>query len=225
MRLARQRQLRQLIHALTGPKYMFKRPIIYSKVGLIRAGTSWTCMGMLITAQGIPSRLAAAAEGDPSAAATPWQEWLPWLRRNAPAGSARSAMLPQSLLQPGGIQHTKPQAHASYRETLNLARALQPPQLTLVAALLNNQADVEAAPEHFAQARSLLEESLALKNNRTRPPSALGAQQRSPRRGGIIWQMRRHTAEGLRCPLERTAWKKLRSAMANRGSSAPISAP
>ena len=207
---------------------MFKRPIIYSKVGLIRAGTSWTCMGMLITAQGIPSRLAAAAEGDPSAAATPWQEWLPWLRRNAPAGSARSArsaMLPQSLLQPGGIQHTTPQAHASYRETLNLARALQPPQLTLVAALLNNQADVEAAPEHFAQARSLLEESLALKNNRTRPPSALGAQQRSPRGGGIIWQMRRHTAEGLRCALEPTARKKLRSAMANRGSSAPISAP
>lgn len=37
---------------------MFKRPIIYSKVGLIRAGTSWTCMGVLITAQGIPSRLA-----------------------------------------------------------------------------------------------------------------------------------------------------------------------
>jgi CHAT domain-containing protein len=32
-----------------------------------------------------------------------------------------------------------------------------------VAALLNNQADVEADLEHFAQARSLLEESLALK--------------------------------------------------------------
>lgn len=32
-----------------------------------------------------------------------------------------------------------------------------------MAALLNNQADVEADLEHFAQARSLLEESLALK--------------------------------------------------------------
>ena len=105
----------------------------------------------------------AAAEGDPVTAASVWNELLPWVRRHAPPGSA---MLPQSLLQLGAIQHNLgklPQALASYREALKLARALQPPRPTLVAALLNNQADVEADLEHFAQARSLLEESLALK--------------------------------------------------------------
>ena len=81
-------------------------------------------------------------------------------------------MLPQSLLQLGAIQHNLgklPQALASYREALKLARALQPPRPTLVAALLNNQADVEADLEHFAQARSLLEESLALKTTALGP--------------------------------------------------------
>ena len=81
-------------------------------------------------------------------------------------------MLPQSLLQLGDAQHDLgqlPQAQATYREALKLARELQPPRPTLVAALLNNQADVEADLEHFAQARSLLEESLALKSTALGP--------------------------------------------------------
>ena len=111
----------------------------------------------------------AVAAGDPNTAAKIWKELMPWVRRYAPEGTP---MLPQSLLQLGGVQHSLgqlTQANASYREALDLARTLSPPRPTLVAILLNNQASIEADLEHFNQARSLLEESLKLKTTALGP--------------------------------------------------------
>lgn len=105
----------------------------------------------------------AAAAGDPATAERIWRELLPWVRHQAPTGAA---MLPQSLLQLGGIQQDLgqlEQAYASYHEALQHARALRPPRPKLEAVLLNNLADLDADLERFAQARARLEESLRIK--------------------------------------------------------------
>ena len=85
---------------------------------------------------------AAKATGDQRAAARIWIELLPWVRRNAPTGSA---MLPQSLLQAGEVQASQGQflqAEQTYQEALHLARELIEPRPRLVAIILNNLADL-----------------------------------------------------------------------------------
>ena len=106
---------------------------------------------------------AAKASGDQRAAARIWIELLPWVRRNAPTGSA---MLPQSLLQAGEVQASQGQflqAEQTYQEALHLARELIEPRPRLVAIILNNLADLYVDLERFAEARLLMQESLTMK--------------------------------------------------------------
>ena len=105
----------------------------------------------------------AAADGDSDTAATIWQQLLPWVRQQAPPGSA---MLPQSLLQVGEVEQSLGHlgvAERTYLEALELARGLPQPRPQLIAILQNNLADVYADLERFAEAKALLQQSLELK--------------------------------------------------------------
>ena len=106
---------------------------------------------------------AATSQGDSATALRLWAELIPWLQRNTPSGSP---LVAQSLLQLGDAQSSQKQvrqAEASYRQALQLARALIQPRPKLVAILLNNLADLYADLERFAEAKVLLQESLDLK--------------------------------------------------------------
>lgn len=100
----------------------------------------------------------AASAGDAVGAEKIWQQLLPWVRKQA---TPNPAILPGSFLQLAKTQQNLGQfakADASYEEALSLTGALQPPRPKLVAALLNDQADLNSELGRLAEAKKLFED-------------------------------------------------------------------